>query len=121
MSSTYTHTPYTALLAEWKEGMTALASAPNVVCKVGALCNYDAVLGYGDWTHEAVSLYTKHCLSTFGVERCLYESNVPTDLLVGDFSQRTTAMLNVAREVLTEQELGLFLRDNATRVYRLPV
>lgn len=99
--------------------MAALASVPNVVCKVGALCTYDKVLGYGDWTPAAVARYTKECVALFGARRCMWESNLPTDLLVGDFAARTTALLEAAREVLQQDELELFLTGTAMSVYRL--
>lgn len=99
--------------------MAALASAPNVVCKVGALCTYDAVLGYGTWTAEAIAKYTKECFSLFGARRCLWESNLPTDLLVGDFSARTAALLEAANVCTSGEELNMFLQENAMRVYRL--
>lgn len=100
--------------------MTALASAPNVVCKVGALCNYDAVLGYGAWSPAAVAQYAKECFALFGARRCMWESNLPTDLLVGDFAARTAAMLEAARAVSSSSvELDCFFHDNALRVYRI--
>lgn len=102
--------------------MAALASAPNVVCKVGALCNYDAVLGYGDWTPAAMQYYTKHCFALFGTRRCMWESNLPTDLLVGDFAARTTALLDAAASVCTSGgDMDLFVSQNAIRTYRLHI
>lgn len=107
-----------ALLAEWKEGIQALASAPNAVCKIGALCNYDAVLGFGKWTPQAVELYTSACLAAFGPERCMWESNLPTDLLVGDPRQRAQAFL-AAIQPLNEADKAMVLRGTAERVYRI--
>jgi predicted TIM-barrel fold metal-dependent hydrolase len=68
----YDHTPEG--LAVWREGMRSLAAAPNVVCTLSGLGNT-----VPKWTEESIRPYVLEAIDIFGIDRCMFASNFPTD------------------------------------------
>ena len=62
--------------ASWREGMARLAAQPNVGCKMGAFGACDDV----PFSTEETCRHVGDCLELFGVERCMFASNLPVDL-----------------------------------------
>ena len=75
------------IFEKWKEDITELSECPNVYAKLGGLAM--PINGW-DWHRqenpatsdeliEAHKDYYDHTISSFGVERCMFESNFPVD------------------------------------------
>lgn len=97
----------------WKKGMTELATAPNVFCKISGI-------GMGDprWTEASIREWVEHCLRAFGPDRCVLGSNWPVDRLFSSYD----AILAAYRTTiggLTEREQAAVLSENARHLYRL--
>ena len=57
----------------WADGMTALASDTNVLCKFSGLVTESDK----DWSFEALKPYTDHVLDVFGSNRIMWGSDWP--------------------------------------------
>jgi predicted TIM-barrel fold metal-dependent hydrolase len=93
--------------------MVALATCPNVCCKLSCLCLLE-----GAWDYEDNRRIVLEAIDLFGVGRCMFASNFPVDgLRVGfdrmfrDFKRMTTGFSAAERRML--------FHDNAERFYRL--
>lgn len=122
--------PYTGketqVFAEWQENISELQNCPNVFFKLGGI---NMKRNGFDWhTRErpatsdelvdTTAPYYLHCIETFGVERCMFESNFPVDkdscsyaILWNAFKKMTSGK--------SEKEKQALLHDTAHRVYRL--
>jgi predicted TIM-barrel fold metal-dependent hydrolase len=111
---------------DWKRGMSALASCPNVYVKLGGLGM--SYLGYGlekletpapsAQLAEVWGPYFHYCIDTFGPARCMFESNFPPDRESVDFPIVWNAFKRVA-SAYTTQERQALLFDTAARFYRM--
>lgn len=97
----------------WREGMTVLAQAPNVACKISGLG-----MGDHDWTTESIRPYVESTLEIFGVERCMFASNFPVDKLFSGYGTIFDAFREITRGYSRDERMALF-HDNAVRYYRL--
>ena len=110
----------------WRRAITELATCPNVSVKLGGLGM--PFCGFG-W-HErptppgsteladAMAPYFLHCIESFGVDRCMFESNFPVDKA----SYSYTVMWNAFKRVCADfsaTERAALLHDTAARFYRL--
>ncbi len=111
---------------DWKTMINELAGCPNVAVKLGGI-NMD-INGYGwetspippssDEHSQATRRYFEHAIETFGVDRCMFESNFPVD----KFSISYTTLWNSAKKVskgYSATERAALFHDTATRIYRL--
>lgn len=81
---------YDEVLREWKRGIAALATCPNVSIKLGAIgSNPHRRYAFG-WDKratpphsvelaEVMAPYFLECIEQFGVNRCMFASNFPAD------------------------------------------
>ncbi|WP_406691131.1 amidohydrolase [Saccharopolyspora sp. ID03-671] len=97
----------------WREGMSVLAQAPNVACKISGLG-----MGDHDWTTESIRPYVEHAIEVFGVERCMFASNFPVDSLFSSYGAIFDAFREITRDFSRDERMALF-HDNAERFYRL--
>ena len=106
--------------------MVELARVPNVVVKMGGIGSLRS--GY-DWHTRAVkpsSLelaqilrpYIEHCIDTFGIERCLFESNFPVEKASNHYVNLWNAFKRITENYSADERSALF-HDNAVRVYRI--
>jgi len=114
------------ILARWKDDIAELAGCPNVVVKVGGLGLPRA--GFG-WSARPVPVgsaelaeltapYYLHCIERFGVERCMFESNFPSDKVSYSYCVVWNAFKLLTRDFTAPERKALF-HDTASRVYRL--
>jgi predicted TIM-barrel fold metal-dependent hydrolase len=100
-------------IGAWRTGMRTLAALPHVAVKISGL-------GFirRDWSAENVGDLILETIATFGTERAMFASDVPTDKLFGtpDDHLDTYARL-VAR--FPEAERRAMFAGNANRLYRL--
>ena len=64
--------------------------------------------------------YIETCIETFGVARCMFESNFPVDKRGVSYSVLWNAFKRIVRDYSTAEKAALF-KDTACRVYRLKV
>ncbi|KAJ8605376.1 hypothetical protein CTAYLR_002382 [Chrysophaeum taylorii] len=102
---------------EWQKGMSALASRPNVYCKLGGFGCYDDP----KWTQEEVSDYVHYAIQAFGVDRCMFASNLPVDLIDVTPLERYASFFRAVKEGKFDDEKARakLFRENAISFYRL--
>jgi len=114
------------VFAVWKAGIEDLAKRPNVWVKLGGL----GMTGCGFRFHrrdprpdsaelaEAWRPYLETCISAFGAERGMFESNFPVDGASCDYPTLWNALKRVAAGASATEKAALF-KGNARRFYRL--
>jgi L-fuconolactonase len=103
------------LLDPWRADLSALATRPNVVCKLSGLtteADHDA------WTPEDLRPYLEHALACFGPERCLVGSDWPVATLATSYEGWFDVLLDFLAD-LPQPEREAILAGNASRVYGL--
>ena len=112
--------------AEWRASISELATCPNVVAKLGGI-NME-VNGFG-W-HErprppssqeladATRRYYELTIEKFGVDRCMFESNFPVDVVTCSYTVLWNAFKRLTSGYSAGEKAKLF-HDTAARVYRL--
>ena len=99
-------------LADWREGIAALAAHPQTSCKLSGLVTEAAP----DWTIETLRPVVEHLLSTFGPERLIFGSDWPVVTLRADYArwfETATALLSGCTGAEREAIFG----GNAARLY----
>jgi predicted TIM-barrel fold metal-dependent hydrolase len=108
----------------WRGNIRALAHFPNLWIKLGGLGM--EIAGF-DFPHRAASSkeiaaawkpYVETCIESFGVERCMFESNFPIDQPSCSYRTMWNAFKRITAGASAEEKAMLF-RDNAVRFYRL--
>ena len=110
----------------WAPAIRELASCPNVVAKIGGLNM--KVNGF-DWhkkpkppTSEALCEATRpwyeHMLESFGVDRCLFESNFPVDKVSCSYNVLWNSFKRLTGSYSAAEKAKLY-HDNAARIYRI--
>jgi len=116
------------VFSEWKRGMSALATCPNVVIKLGGLglpyCGFgwDERAKPPDSTElaETMSPYYLWCIEQFGVTRCMFESDFPVDKMSYSYTVLWNAFKRICNDFTLTERTALF-HDTAGRVYRLGI
>ena len=107
----FDHTPEG--IAAWRDGMRALAAAPNVVCKISGLGNT-----IPKWTEASIRRYVLDAIELFGVDRCMFASNFPTDKPFSTMRAVWQAFFSITKG-FSESERDKLFAANAIRHYRL--
>ena len=111
----------------WRKSMAELAGRPNVVVKVGGLgqafTNFPSLLadppvGSAQLADEWRP-YVESTIELFGVDRCMFESNWPSDAGCGPYASVWNAFKRLAAGASADEKTALF-SGTARRVYRLP-
>ena len=113
-------------IEDWKGGMKALASCPNVYVKLGGLGM--PYLGFGlekldapapsERLAEVWGPYFRFCIDTFGPARCMFESNFPVERASVGYRELWNAFKRLAAEY-SEAERHAMFAGTAIEVYRL--
>jgi L-fuconolactonase len=114
------------VFAEWRRGIQALASCPNVHVKLGGLgmrlFGFDFHTGVMPPSSEELAAawrpYVETCIEAFGPERAMFESNFPVDKGSGSYQAFWNAFKRIAAGSSTYEKTALF-SGTATRFYRL--
>lgn len=104
-----------AAMAGWRRGMRALADCPNVWCKISGLL----VTGR-PWTLAENGPVIREAIDIFGVDRCMFASNVPPDTLKGSWDYLYTQFQAAVADLPRAAQQQLFA-DNALQFYRIPL
>lgn len=97
-------------LDPWRDDMAALASLPNVVCKLSGL-----VTEAGDRPPAALAPYVEHLVAIFGQQRLMWGSDWPVVELDGAYAGWLTLAHDLVGEALTDSIFGAAAR----RFYKL--
>jgi predicted TIM-barrel fold metal-dependent hydrolase len=100
-------------LAEWRGGMTQLASRPNVFSKLSGLGTF---IHANDPAH--IARIVQETVAIFGADRCLYGSNFPIEKLWTDYRDLIGAYRDACRALPAPAVQSIF-HDTAARLYRL--
>jgi L-fuconolactonase len=103
-------------LAEWRAGVSRLARAPNVWCKLSGLVTEAGA----DWSVSDLRACVEHLLSEFGPSRLIWGSDWPVLNLAasyGDWWRASCALLGGLDAAQRDQVFG----RNAVRCYALTV
>lgn len=100
-------------LIGWRTGMRALASLDHVFVKLSGIG-----FAYRDWTIEQARRVVLETIDLFGVDRCMFASDSPTDKLFGTFDRHLEAYHSIVKDFTLAERRALFGR-NANRIYRL--
>jgi len=100
-------------LANWREGMTKLATCPNLYIKLS---------GFGTFVHQCErhvwEPIVDEVIALFGPTRCMFGSNFPVEKLWTNYSQ----MISVIRQCLSKYPLDVqraVLHETAAQVYKI--
>jgi predicted TIM-barrel fold metal-dependent hydrolase len=116
------------VFANWKRNLTELARRQNVSVKLGGLgmhlfsFDLDAAHRPVPASSEEIARlwrpYIETCIETFGVERCMFESNFPVDKRCVSYAVLWNAFKRIAAGYSASDKAALF-SETASRVYRL--
>ena len=97
----------------WNSAIQRLAECPNVVAKISGLGMCDK-----QWTVESIRPFVLKLIESFGVDRCMFASNFPVDILFSDYQTVWNAYNQITAEFSNEERVKLF-HDNAEKYYRI--
>lgn len=111
---------------DWQRAITELATCPNVVAKLGGI---NMELNGFAWHEqerppsslelmEATRGFYEHTINAFGVDRCMFESNFPVDMVTCSYNVLWNSFKRLTTDYSAEEKAALY-HDTATRVYRL--
>jgi L-fuconolactonase len=96
----------------WAEGLSALATLPNVSCKLSGLVTEAAS---DSWRADELVPYLRRALEWFGPDRSLFGSDWPVCLLAASYDD----VVDLVFAALEPGERAAVLGETAARVYRL--
>jgi predicted TIM-barrel fold metal-dependent hydrolase len=111
---------------QWRKVVAELAECENVMAKLGGI---NMVENGFDWHHQpkpptsgelmqATRRYYEFTIEAFGVDRCMFESNFPVDMVSCSYNVLWNSFKRLTAEYSPDEKASLF-HDTATRVYRL--
>lgn len=115
-----------AMFTEWQKDVSELATCQNVVAKLGGI-NME-LNGFG-WHQQpkppssealmqATKPYYEHTIEAFGVDRCMFESNFPVDMVSCSYNVLWNSFKRLTAGYSDAEKAALY-HDTAHRVYRL--
>jgi predicted TIM-barrel fold metal-dependent hydrolase len=116
------------ILGGWRKDIAELAKCPNVNVKLGGI----GMTSFGFDFHErdmppsseelaaAWRQYVEPCIESFGVGRCMFESNFPPDKQSCGYTELWNAFKRITAGATAAEKTALY-SGTAARVYRLAV
>jgi predicted TIM-barrel fold metal-dependent hydrolase len=111
--------------AEWSMKINELSKYPHVFMKVGGMgMDLTGPIGETDGSASSEDLaaawrpYVETCVTAFGAQRCMFESNFPPDRVGGGYGATWNAFKRLA-ETCSEAEKDRLFRGTAADVYRI--
>ena len=114
------------ILAGWRKDIAELAKCPNVNMKLGGI----GMVSFGFDFHErdvppssedlaaAWRQYIEPCIESFGVDRCMFESNFPPDKQSCGYTELWNAFKRITANASASEKTALY-SGTAARVYRM--
>src|SRR6201996_3281946 len=117
-----------AVFKEWRTKIEALANCPNTVIKLGGLAmryggfnfNKLPVPPSSDLLVEKWGPYIDVCITSFGPQRCMFESNFPVDRGMCNYHVLWNAFKKMTRQYSPEERKFMFSKT-AAETYRLAI
>ena len=104
-----------AYFEQWKSEMTALGKAGNVACKISGFGMAD-----NKWTIESIRPWVLHCIEAFGVDRSMFGTNWPVDILYATYLEQVDAYRTIIADAgFSRGDQEKMLHRNAQRFYRI--
>ncbi len=103
-------------LDPWREHLAALATLPNVACKVSGVVTE---ANHARWTVDDLAPYVAHALAVFGEDRVLFGGDWPVILLASSYQRWIETLHELTSHLSVDARRHLWA-DNARRLYRLP-
>jgi predicted TIM-barrel fold metal-dependent hydrolase len=114
------------VLPAWRQGLAAVAACPNVYLKLGGIGM--PRLGF-DWHARttpigseelatAMAPFMTDCITQFGPDRCMFESNFPPDKVSFSHHVLFNAFKRFSQAYAASERAALF-HDTAVRAYRI--
>lgn len=100
-------------LEAWRTGMALLAERETVSVKISGL----GIVDHG-WTTESIRPFVLETIELFGIDRCMFASDFPTDKLFASFDRQMGAFDEITRD-FSEAEREALFAANAERIYAL--
>ena len=110
----------------WRNDVAELAQCENVFAKLGGVVM--PINGFGfhkrdlpatsDEIVAAADRYYRHAIDSFGVNRCMFESNFPVDKRSCSYHVLWNAFKKMVADASEDEKQALF-HDSARRAYRL--
>ena len=100
-------------IEEWRRGMRALAANPHIATKISGVG-----FAWRDWTVARIRPLILEAIDIFGSRRCMFATDLPTDLLFGSVDRHLDAYHAIVADLTLNERRDLFAR-NADRIYRL--
>lgn len=100
-------------VAQWRDGLTALAKHDNVLCKISGFGMFSH-----DWQVDDIRDYVLQAIDIFGPQRIAFGSNFPVDGLHAVYGKVMGAYLQITDDFSDDERRAMF-HDNAARFYRL--
>ncbi|MBT3482679.1 MAG: amidohydrolase family protein [Opitutales bacterium] len=97
----------------WRSAMQRLALCENVVAKISGLGMCDR-----QWTVDSIRPFVTDIIEAFGVDRCMFGSNFPVDVLFSDYQTVWNAYDTITSDLSAEERAMLF-HENAERYYQI--
>lgn len=97
----------------WRGGLRALATLPNVHCKISGLAMFQQ-----RWCDTTLTPVIETVIETFGVERCLFGSNFPVDKLHTRYANIWQCYNRITQGYSASERAALFGK-NAQAFYRI--
>ena len=97
----------------WRNGMNALADTDNVSVKISALGMFS-----GEFSAERIRQFVLDTIEVFGVDKCMFASNYPVDMLFSSYAVIWNAYDEITADFSDSEREKLF-KSNAERYYRI--
>ena len=97
----------------WAEGISLLASLPNVACKLSGFGMFNH-----KWTLESIRPLVETCIEAFGPARAMFGSNFPVDKLYRSYNELWRAYEDIVIGFTASDQERLFAAT-ARQFYRL--
>jgi L-fuconolactonase len=99
----------------WATELKALATLPNVVCKISGLTTE---ADWKNWQPADLAFYFERALECFGFDRILFGSDWPVVTLAADYD-RWLDVVRGAISFASEADRTKLFQTNAERIYRV--
>lgn len=103
------------LLEPWKTQIAALASLPNVICKISGVVTE---ANHETWTTEDLTPYVAHVLDIFGTDRVAFGGDWPVALMASPYQRWVSTLETLTTQLPANAQQALWA-ENARRFYRL--
>lgn len=98
----------------WRDGITALAAFPNVMCKLSGMATE---ADFGAWTPDDLRPYVDHVLASFGTGRVAFGGDWPVVLQASTYRRWVETLDGLTQHLSTDAKRKLW-GENAARFYR---